>query len=506
MIKILVLGNNDQDTDLQVSALSAAANTKNHGLVTDAAYCPGQAGYYHTTIADISIGVLVELAKKFDQVVMLDQHKDTWSHWKLLLGTYKAMCHLETTGINTSFRHNQNVKKFQYWQQLQQENKAFCLYPWVNKHSKFDNLTACARSGVPITPVASITDWKTDHNFTLIRDKMLQGEQLPHHCATCYDYEEKGIESYRQFETLDWIAKVDIESVQELQNISDPYYYELFIGNQCNIKCRGCSPQWSDQIDKEFKKFAIQPPAGIPILKRISKASIDQINIDSLSPKHRVYFQGGEPTIMPEVINFMKECVRRRVTEFDFSMCTNGMVLTEEFLTLSRHFPMLNLSFSLDGYSRVNDYWRWGSRWDKIIKNAHLIKSMGHYLSINTVPGIYNVTNLHQLFEFLDHEFPTTSVYLQINYVGVQSAYNHPRPDLVVDSMEKCKNTSMYFSNAKSCKTCVDSLYDYYSGSPQCNIQDLQQFFEFNDRLDQVRGSRLGNYIPELEDCRKFIK
>jgi sulfatase maturation enzyme AslB (radical SAM superfamily) len=455
---------------------------------------------------DIPPGKIIALSAHFDKVVLLDQSKDIWEHWKNLLITYKTMCQLEAAGVVTDFRSNQNIKKFQYWQQFQEKNKSFCLYPWINKHSRHGALRACARSSVPLTPLDKFDSWQNDPGLGAVREAMLKGQMLPDHCKTCYDYESKNIESYRQFETLDWIAKIDIESVEELQNISDPYYHELFIGNQCNIKCRGCSPQWSNQIDKEFKKFNIVPPPGITVLKKISKASTSEINIDLLTPKHRVYFQGGEPTIMPEVVNFMKECVQRKITNFDLSMCTNGMVFTEEFLELSRHFPMMNFSFSIDGYGQINDYWRWGSKWDKIIKNAHLIKSMGHRVSINTVPGIYNVTNMHQLFEFLDREFPTTSVYIQINYVGSQSAYNHPRPDLVLDSMEKCKNTLMYYSDAKSCKTGIDSLYDYYSTNPQCNIAELKQFFEFNDQLDRARGSRLGDYIPELEACRKFIE
>jgi sulfatase maturation enzyme AslB (radical SAM superfamily) len=505
--KILVLGNNSQDTDDLVSALADAAGTVNYGLVTDPLFCPDSVGYYHTSVTDIAQGSIVMLAKKFDQVIMLDQPKEIWSHWKCLLGTYKVMCHLEDAGINTVFRHNNNVKKFQYWQQLQQENKSFCLYPWINKHSKRGSLRTCARSSVPLTPIADLTSWRDDPGLNEVRNKMLQGEKLHEHCKTCYDYEDKNIESYRQFETLDWIAMLDLESVEDLKSIDQPYYYELHTGNTCNIKCRGCSPKWSNQIDKEFKKFNIVTPDDMPgHSSTLTTASIDEIDISKLTNKHRVYFQGGEPTIMPEVTEFMKECVRQNVTDFELAMCTNGLVLPEEFLDLTRHFSMMNFSFSIDGYEKINDYWRWGSKWNKVIANAHRIQEMGHYLSINTVPGIYNVTNLHQLFEFLDQEFPTTSVYLQINYVDIQSAYNHPRPDLVVASMEKCKKTSTYFSNAKSCRTGIDSLYDYYLKNPQCDIDKLQKFFEFNDQLDRVRGSKLGDYIPELEACRKFIE
>jgi sulfatase maturation enzyme AslB (radical SAM superfamily) len=508
MIKILALGNNCEDTDVCVEKLANSAGSKNHGLITDWLYCPTEPGYYHTSIVDMPAGTLIKFAKKFDQVIMLDQPKEKWSHWKCLLGTYRVMLQLESDGVATQFRHNQNVKKFQYWQQLQQNNKSFCLYPWINKHSKYGKLHACARSVEPITALNDLTDWKTDPKLNQVRNKMLAGELLPVHCSTCYDYEAKNIESYRQFETLDWVAKIDLESLDDLENITQPYYYELHTGNTCNIKCRGCGPRWSNLIDKEFKKFNIEPPKSIPKKAspdKISMASIDEVDINNLTPKHRVYFQGGEPTIMPEVVEFMKRCVSLNKTDFQFSITTNGLVLSEEFLELSKNFSEMNFSFSIDGYGLVNDYWRWGSKWEKIIKNAHTVQQMGHALNINTVPGIYNVTNLHRLFEFLDQEFPSTSVYLQINFVDIQSAYNHPRPDLVLASMERCKQTSVYFSNAKSCKTCIDSLYDYYSTNPTCDIVSLKQFFEFNDQLDRARNSRLGDYIPELEDCRKFI-
>ena len=33
----------------------------------------------------------------------------------------------------------------------------------------------------------------------------------------------------------------------------------------------------------------------------------------------------------------------------------------------------------------------------------------------------------------------------------------------------------------------------------------LKKFFEYNDILDKSRSSKLGDYIPELEACRKYI-
>jgi sulfatase maturation enzyme AslB (radical SAM superfamily) len=332
---------------------------------------------------------------------------------------------------------------------------------------------------------------------------MLEGTRLPAHCHACYKYEDLGIESYRQFETLDWVSQLDLDSVDDLKKIDHPYYYEILLGNHCNIKCRGCQPEFSNPIGIESKKFNIIPP--IQLRWDPATPSIDHIDIDKLNEKSQVYFQGGEPTIMPEVLEFMQRCLEKNKTNFDLSMCTNGVKISDKFLKLVSNFPNTNFSFSIDGFSHINDYWRSGSQWDTVIANAKLLQSQGHFISINTVPGIYNVTNLHLLFEFLDREFPFTSVYLQINYLPWQSVYNHPNADLVIASMQKCMNTSTYLSNGKSCKTAIDSIYKHYSSNPTCNVDDLRAFFNYNDQLDRARGVCLADYIPELEAARSLL-
>jgi sulfatase maturation enzyme AslB (radical SAM superfamily) len=233
--------------------------------------------------------------------------------------------------------------------------------------------------------------------------------------------------------------------------------------------------------------------------------STDHINIDLLDSQSTVYFQGGEPTIMPEVADFLKQCIEKNKTDFNLTMCTNGVKISQKFVDLVNQFSNVNFSFSIDGYGKINDYWRSGSEWNRVIDNAHMLESLGHNISINTVPGIYNVTNLHLLFEFLDKEFPFTAVYLQLNYIDWQSAFNHPDTNAVLDSLKKCQNTSMYRSNGKSCKSGIDGLYQHYNSNPVFNVEHLRMFFDYNDQLDRARNVKLADYIPELEACRKYI-
>ena len=502
--KVLFLGNNDESTDREVSKLATLHGKLNRGLITESTFVPEQLGYYHTTVVDIPWGSLLELAKRFDSIVMLDQDQHKWSHWKCMQATCKMMLSLEKLGHHTVFRENKNIKKILYWMDLvYNKNSSICIYPWINLHNQEQHLKLCSRAKSTVTTIDKLQDWNSDPDFTRIRQSMLAGDRIPEHCATCYKYEELGMESYRQFETIDWITQLDLDTEQDLHKIKKPYFYEVHTGNNCNIKCRGCQPSFSEPIAREFKKFNIKSPGKI--LWPVTDYSMDMIEIDSLDPSYSVYFQGGEPTIMPEVREFMLQCIAKNKTDFFLTFCTNGVKFTKEFLELVGHFPNTNFSFSIDGYDRVNDYWRSGSKWNKVIENAHLIQSLGHSVSINTVPGIYNVTNMHRLFEFLDREFPMTAIYMQINYLSWQSAYNHPLADLVIDSMEKCQRTSVYHSNGKSCKTSIDSILHHYSNNPVCDLEKLRGFFEYNDQLDRVRGTRLKDYIPELERARAFI-
>jgi len=502
--KILFLGTNDKRTDTEVSKIANLYKVTNHGLVTDKDFVPSTEGFYHTTVIDIPFGFLLELAQRFDVIVMLDQPQSQWSHWKCLSATFKVMEQLETLGLKTIFRDNKNSKKIMYWTDLlYKKNKSFCIYPWINYHNTGKSLKLCSRAKTTVTTPSQVKDWATDKNYTAIRTKMLAGELLPEQCETCYEYENLGIESYRQFESLDWAFQLDLESVEDLNKIDKPYFYESHLTNHCNIKCRGCQPAYSKPIGDEIKKHNIIVPGTI--LWDPYTASIDNIDIDGLEEKSQVYFQGGEPTIMPEVLEFMRRCIAKNKTDFNFTMCTNGVKLSDKFLDLVSNFPNTNFSFSIDGYEHINDYWRTGSKWETVIANAKLLQSQGHFISINTVPGIYNVTNLHLLLEFLDREFPFTAIYMQINYLPWQSIFNHPNNKLVVESMEKCMATSVYHSNGKSCKTAIDTIYNYYVKNPTCNLDNLRDFFAYNDQLDNARGVKLGDYIPELEAARKLI-
>ena len=83
--KILCLGNNSKDTNCLTQNLADKDNTQNNGLISSGEFVPKDFGYYHTSILDLSFGQIIATAKHFDSIVLLDQPKESWSHWKPLL-------------------------------------------------------------------------------------------------------------------------------------------------------------------------------------------------------------------------------------------------------------------------------------------------------------------------------------------------------------------------------------------------------------------------------------
>lgn len=499
--KILCIGNNSQDTDDRVSQLAKDNNTVNHGLISTDDFIASSLGYYQTTVVDLPTGAIVILAPQFDKVILLDQPRDVWSHWKILLSSYKLLTILEKLGLCVEYKNNQNIQSYLEFENLLENNKSFCIYPWIEKIEHGGKLTPCARSTYTITTLNDLTEWNNDRAYRQFRSTMLKGDRIPDACKVCYDQEDQGIESYRTFETREWISKLGIETIADLEKIQHPYYYEVRLNNKCNIACRGCRPEFSSKIEQEYKTFGITYSGD----QTWDYSSLDIIDKENLTSDVRVYLTGGEPTVMVDVYKFMQECITINKTDFDFTIGTNAVALSKKFLDLAEHFTNLNFSISLDGYGKVNDYWRWGSEWNTVIANMHELQNRRHNISINCVPGIYNVTNLHLLFEFLDNHFPLAGFYLQLNYNDIHSVFNHPDATAVIESMNRCRNTKMYHTDGKSVSTIIDSVYNHYSNNPQCDLAALRRFFEYNDQQDRARNVKLADYIPELEACRKYI-
>ena len=499
--KILCIGNETELTDQLVSALANKDTTVNQGLIDTSDFIPTDAGYYHTSIADISAGdIVINLAQHFDSIIMLDQDIDSYPHWKSFVNTFRLMIELEEKGYNTVFRDNSSNKDILYWYNLLKTNKSLCLYPFINLINDYGSAVMCQKNPNPLTTVESIVNWSTDPAFMPIRNNMLAGLQMPDKCNTCYEREEEGGESARQFESLEWAIQLKLSNKQDLKKIEQPVHYEIRPSNKCNIMCRMCDDKHSHLIEEENKKLGLPP---IDEQWQYQDFPYDKIDFNTVK---RIYWAGGEPTVMPEFYAFLRRCVDQKQTNFDLCIGTNGMKISNTLIDLLKEFPRVTFSISFDGYEKINDYIRWGSNFDTVRDNCHRIVNEGHYLAFQTVFSLYNATRIHEIYEFYDREFPGLNSLVQPagrlnSHLG---PWNNPLREQVLESMYRCQETKVYYNGGRNTDALVTEMINRYKNY-ECNLDVLSKFFQYNDQLDQARGSRLGDYIPELEQARSLI-
>jgi len=505
--KVLVIGNNTEDTNIRTENLARRSGSRNLGLLEEGADS-AESGFYHSSLADASSGYLIDTAKNFDEVILLDQPMEEWTSQKILLSTLKMFQEFERNsnfwGLSVKYKDNHNVKVYNDWMQFFKTNKSFCIYPWIVYNDDGYKGKLCARSNVKMNDIGSLDNWQTDPGYVDLRQKMLKGKRIPETCSNCYEYEDKGMDSYRVHDSMDYIAELGIKSISDLDKIDNPYYYEIRSSNKCNLMCRMCKPQFSHLLKREFN----QNPElynDYQVWKDSYKYSdiINTINIPSLTPKHTVYLTGGEPTVMKETYSFMRNCIDAGNTDFLLTINTNANFISDAFWELGDHFTQLHFSVSVDAFGIVNDYIRWRSSWDNIIENCEKIKSKGHKFTWNHVPTVWGIHRTHEFFEFASKNFPEELLYLQYNYVDVHSAFISPMIEEVKESLRRTKETKLYYSDGKDCKSGIDGMlshYETYTPEPE----KVEKFFKWNDIMDSARNIKLKDYIPDLDAYRPY--
>lgn len=488
--RVLCLGNNTEDTDIKTINLAIDAGCVCYGLLSglDKPLTPdnySQAGYYHSSIYDIEVGQLLDICNQFDLVIMLAQPKSNWSHPDAFYNTVRLLNKVSSDVIFLDKTYRDQIN---FFETLVENNKSFCIFPFIELLVDNQNTTVCCRSNKPITSINKLTNFNTDVTYTGIRNKMLSGEKIPGHCQSCYTLEDQGIISARQQETVEWANRLNLKDLDDLKKIIKPAYYEVRSSNKCNLQCRMCHPKFSHLIAKEY--------AEIGLIKTVTSQPIQSgfeiVEFDNLQ---KLYVAGGEPTIMPEFYKFLDQCIEKNNTDFELLVNTNGIKFSDKFKQQLNHFSNFQFIFSIDGYCDINYYIRWPGQWDQIVDNWRYAVSNGHKVTVNTTVSIYNITSLDRLFMFIDKEFPGTLVHCQLAHNV--SPFLFPDAVLPLKSLRKITTLSCY----KNDPLMASSIDGYIRQFEHCHKEDkvgLSKFFKFNDQLDKSRNINLQDYIPDL--------
>ena len=303
--------------------------------------------------------------------------------------------------------------------EIKLSSNTFCPLPWIHMATRpnGDVRLCCTAnaSGADVIDTKDVGLVKQDGVVMNLRDytieqvwnseqmrqtrlQMLAGEK-PASCLKCYQEEHNGIVSKRQWETVVWKERIDIEEVVA-KTAADGHlpvdipYFDLRLGNMCQLKCVMCSPHDSSAWIKEWK---IQYPKYKTIeLQKDQQWDIDfdytwyqkGVFLQSMRAQaHNIkelYFAGGEPLLIPEhykILEFMIETGAASLCVVRYN--SNGLELPEKLFELWNHFKQVKFNFSVDAVGARNDYIRYPSKWDNVVTNLKRLDDTPNNIVVN---------------------------------------------------------------------------------------------------------------------------
>ena len=512
-MKILCLADNSS-TDCWGHHLSVdyakEKKIKFRGLLQESEYYSD--GIYHVGTMDMDTKKIISIAKKeFNKVVFINQEQDQFSHHRIFLAMWKLIKDLRIGGVEVE---EENKEIFQYlynWEEVFEKNRNICALPFMEIHNHgIGGLNLCGRSmSYPIYEKEKFSDmleaWREGKNINKIRKSMIEGQRI-NHCKSCHYYEDKNVKDQRWNYSFDWIARLRIKNVDDLIKIKNPLHYNIRLSNKCNLMCKMCSGDYSHLLEKESKSIQdIELKTFLKEKVNEYNASFENIDLDTVLS---IYVTGGEPTFNPLTNNFLQKCIDIKKTNLMINIQTNAAKITPKFFSLTKHFKNLSMNCSVDGVGKINEYQRWLLNSDTQTKNILEFHKQGHHIHIIHVASIYNISTIGDTMHHFDNTFPFASVQLQ--WAGfkedILSPYNHTNKCIVVESLKKAKQSKCYWHNESGTTEIINNLFNFYNDpNSKPNLEKLRKFFWYNDHLDKMRGSKLIDYIPDLEECRNYL-
>ena len=220
--------------------------------------------------------------------------------------------------------------------------------------------------------------------FHSIRDNLINGIR-DSNCKKCWELEDAGIESLRQQELRTEEFNQDIFINPKLE------YLFLSLSNQCNLKCRTCSPSDSSFWIKEYEQRT-----GIKktiYLEPDDSKFFSSFKQDTLSHLKEIAFTGGEPLMMKSV----KRILENLDPSVSLTFYTNGTFYDPSLL---EKFSDVNIAVSIDGIGKRFEYMRNPAVWETVKDN--LIAMGSNLKAITCTASAYNVWYIDEVADFAD--------------------------------------------------------------------------------------------------------
>ena len=356
------------------------------------------------------------------------------------------------------------------------------------------------------------------------RLEMIAGGK-PEICSYCWMMENEDNTKGASVRLQAANRRAPIESIQdridyarthngELSDDHLAYDFQLSIGNLCNLACKMCNPGYSTQYQKFFRKI-YDKPQDVKFVKNAVTTndevgfnttfdwpitqSLPEIFKDHTSSLQRIFFTGGEPTLIPEVLDFIDYLSSNpNITIWPSTNCTN---INKRLLDSMEKFNEVWLNLSLDGMDEVAYIQRTPSNWASIEKNVDMlmdwVSKQDKEIRVNVITTL-TALNFHQVLDFwsyFSNRYSNKSRFgLAINLVkGSHTNFSIDIvPQLVADKIKK--QFDVYKQNVpENLEYSVEYMEDIFATTKFADSHESIHFC-----LDELQRCHLDKNIRDI--------
>lgn len=268
---------------------------------------------------------------------------------------------------------------------------------------------------------SSIDAARNSDIFKQTRLSMMSGN-FSENCIRCKTEESSGLESRRLTELKRYqnifsddyaVTNTDVDGIIDTKKtlLMD---IDVRLDNICNLACRHCGPtesikwykEWPVLMNKStFKSYE----HTVTIIngsndKNSPYGWTERVNVlnifDKLEHLKTIYLSGGEPLINKQHLSLLQLYVDKKLSyDIELSYNTNLTLLPTGILDIWKEFKTVLLGCSLDGIGKVNDYIRYPSKWENIVKT---IKEIESYDIENIRPWLTFTWNIYNSLDVLN--------------------------------------------------------------------------------------------------------
>lgn len=453
-------------------------------------------------------------------------------------------------------------------------SKTFCIAPWHDTHIVTDGgfKGCCVMSsgpnggryhtdGKPVTISDGLSAAVNSDSAKSLRKMMLKGKWHPE-CKRCMDEEGAGMKSMRDFYSERWKDRFTYEDAVEiteedgtLPDEHTPFYYDLQLGNLCNLKCRICSPdvssswlpdhqklmglgdKWRQPIAKGREVIMVEHLGGKkynmspdPFAWANSDEFWEQMSERKSKIEH-LYLIGGEPMMIQRHFKFLKECVesgdaKNIVLQYD----TNLTNLPQKVMEYWSDFKEVWIGFSIDGMGKELEYMRNPVKWDHMLKNIYKVEAFAKLnsnvkLTDGVTVSMYNVLHILDYIEWkvkagkydFEHLWQKHSPHFGVHplhsphYLSVKTMTFKAKREVCkkyviwrkkmnewIDSIDEYTKVQDKESLRESVNKYVDTWLEFINSED--GSKHMYQFWQYTNDLDAIRDESFADVFPELNE------